>query len=112
MQQGTNIPVVGKLYDDDTQITDLSSYSIDALVVCPSNGERLFYSTRDTDKCGSITIAQGVFGFDIDPFHSALLIGNCYIELRLIENGSTMIGSSKTKKLYFNVESNEIHKIC
>lgn len=112
MQQGTKIPVTGKLYNNDTQVTDLSKYDFDALVICSSNNEQLLYSSRDVMKNGDITIINGQFGFLIEECDSARLLGKCYVELRAWLNDSSYIGLSKENKLYFNVEPNEIHHIC
>lgn len=105
------MPVTGKLYDNGVVVQDISALGIDVLVICQLNGEKILFSTRNIKKDGNIAVDGDTFGFMITREMSPRLNGKCYIEVRVFDNNDCYIGADRQNRIYFTVESNEIHRI-
>ena len=92
-----------KTGDSWTYISDLSSYTVKAMIVCEDKNKKLFFSSdtvKDTDADGKITIGDGtdysVYSFSLTSEQTKNLLGECTVELALIDSkGAPLITDDK-----------------
>ncbi len=92
-----------KVGDSWTYISDLSAYTIKAMIVCEDKNKRLFFSSdtsKDTTADGRITIGDGsdysVYSFSLSSELTKGLLGECTVEIALIDSkGAPLITDDK-----------------
>lgn len=98
INQGEEIKFTGtfeqKLGETWSTIEDLSSYTIDALVLNETTNKKFFFSTKDS----TIKVEKDKYTFTIDSTQSASMVGECIIEISLkSKDGSPIITDNKGK---------------
>lgn len=92
---GTFEQKVGEVW---SVIDNLTEYVIDALVLNEASNKKFFFSTNSEVNPITIDTTNNTYTFSITPAQSALMIGECVIEVSLKnQNGSPIISDNKGK---------------
>lgn len=100
INQGEEIKFTGtfeqKVNDSWSPVTNLTGYTIDALVLNETCNKKFIFSTSSTTN--KINVENGTYSFTISPEQSASMVGECLIEVSLKnQNGAPIITDNKGK---------------
>ena len=84
-----------KVGDSWTYISNLTGYTVKAMIVCETKNKKLLFSSNSSDKdiAGKITIGDGsdysVYSFSLTSTITKELLGECTVEIALIDSSGT-----------------------